>query len=162
YQRNITRGEFAHVMAALLEQAGISYDKYIKGLGVNPIANFADTKNDFLIEFVHSCGIINGMSDHEFDPSGILTREQAATMLVRTVSYLGSHVTVTAVSPFSDAKTFSDWATESIYKIAGIHDKNNGSAIMGGIAVGVFSPKTGYTVEQALIAAKRLLSAIIV
>ncbi|MDP4119390.1 MAG: hypothetical protein Q8873_09440, partial [Bacillota bacterium] len=47
YQRNITRGEFAHVMAALLEQAGISYDKYIKGLGVNPIANFADTKNDF-------------------------------------------------------------------------------------------------------------------
>lgn len=160
YKRNITRGEFAHVMAQLLIQCGVDYDGYVKSLGETPTFKFTDTDGDIDIEFVSSCGIINGMSETEFAPNGELTREQAAAMLSRTVAFLGTKPTIATVSTFNDEVEFSDWAKESIYTVAGLKDKVNNLAVMGGMGEGMFSPKTGYTVEQALIAAKRMLRAV--
>ena len=160
YNRNITRGEFARVMAEFLKQSGINYDKYVADFNANPAYKFTDTDNDMAIEFVSSCGIINGISETEFNPSGELTREQAAAMLARTVTYLGVPVMVENVAAFADEGEFSDWAKDSIYTIAGIRDKKNNLAVMGGVGNNMFSANTGYTVEQALMAAKRLLSAL--
>ncbi len=160
FKRNITRGEFAHVMAQLLIQCGADYDAYVKGLGENPTLKFADTNGDLEIEFVSHCGVINGMSETEFMPEGELTREQAAAMLKRTADFVGVSTGITAATPFVDEAEFSDWAKESIYTVATMHDKVNGLAVMGGMGEGMFSAKTGYTVEQALIATKRLLRAV--
>ncbi len=159
YQRNITRREFAHVMAEFLQRCGVSYDMYLEKVDKNAKTKFSDTDSDYVIEFVHSCGIINGISDTEFDPAGELTREQAAAMLSRTIDYLKVNLPSAEIQAFKDQAEFSDWATASIYRVAGIFDKNTGYAVMGGVGDGLFSPNTGYTVEQALIAAKRLLTA---
>ncbi len=160
YQRNISRGEFAHVMAQVLIQCGADYDKFVENLGSNPTLKFTDTNNDLEIEFVSSCGIINGMSETEFMPQGELTREQAAAMLARTLVYLKLNPTLEKPAAFSDEAQFSSWATDSIYTVAALRDKVNNLAVMGGMGEGIFSPKTGYTVEQALISAKRLLRAV--
>ena len=160
YKRNITRGEFAHVMAQLLIQCGADYDAYVKTLGENPNFKFTDTNGDTEIEFVSHCGVINGITETEVAPASELTREQAAAMLTRTVNYLGTKPTIESVTTFVDEAEFSDWAKDSIYSVAGLKDKVNGYAVMGGMGDGIFSPKTGYTVEQALIAAKRLLRAV--
>ena len=161
YKRNITRGEFAHIMAQVLVQCGVNYDAFVAELGDNPTFKFTDTNQDLEIEFVSHCGIINGITANEFSPDSVLTREQAATMLARTVTFLGTKPNIdTNIAPFVDEADFSDWSKSGIYTVAGLHDKVNGLAVMGGMGEGIFSPKTGYTVEQALIAAKRLLRAI--
>ena len=161
YKRNITRREFAHVMAQVLSQCGADYDAYVEKLGDNPTLKFADTNGDLEIEFVSSYGVINGMSETEFGPDLELTREQAAAMLARTITALGKTPTIeTNIAAFVDEAEFSDWSKASIYTVAGLRDKVNNFAVMGGMGEGVFSPKTGYTVEQALIAVKRFLRAV--
>ena len=120
YKRNITRGEFAHVMAQVLIQCGADYDAYVKGLGSNPTFKFSDTNGDLEIEFVSSCGVINGMSETEFAPQNELTREQAAAMLTRTVNFLGTKPIIESVTAFVDESEFSDWAKDSIYTVAGL------------------------------------------
>jgi hypothetical protein len=65
------------------------------------------------------------------------------------------------VTAFVDETLFSNWSKAEIYTVAGLTDKKTGSAVMGGIGGGYFSPKASYTVEQSLISAKRLLWAII-
>lgn len=160
FKRNITRSEFAHVMANFLEASGIGYDRYIESLGENPKTKFVDTNGDMYVEFVSNYGIINGVSENEFDPSGELTREQAATMLARTFAFLGSSITPETVVPFADDASFSDWAKAGIYTVAGLRDEKSGYAVMGGVGDGIFSADTGYTVEQSIIAAKRLFNAL--
>lgn len=160
YTRNISRGEFARIAAQVLIQCGADYDSFAKGLDGESAFKFTDTDGDLMIEFVSHCGVINGISETEFSPDGELTREQAAAMLSRIVTYLGTEPTVNTVSAFSDEAQFSDWARNSIYTVAGLYDKVNSLAVMGGTGEGIFSPNTGYTVEQALISAKRLLRAV--
>ena len=161
YTRAITRSEFAHVICALLEEYGVSYEDYLKKQGSDPELKFIDTNADMKIEFVSSCGIITGTSEQYFSPFDLLTREQAAVMLTRTFKYLKPKQAAKNVPAFVDETLFSSWAKSEIYTVAGLTDSKTGSAVMGGIGGGYFSPKTSYTVEQSLISAKRLLWAII-
>ncbi len=161
YTRGITRSEFAHVICALLEEYGVSFEEYLKKQGSDPKLKFMDTNGDMKIEFVSSCGIITGTSENYYSPFDLLTREQAAVMLTRTFKYLKPKQAVKNVPAFVDETLFSSWAKAEIYTVAGITDSKTGSAVMGGIGGGYFSPKASYTVEQSLISAKRLLWAII-
>ena len=162
YTRNITRGEFAHIMSVILVNSGIDYNAYVASLGENYTPKFTDTDNDLTIEFVSNYGVINGVGEGLFDPSGELTREQAATMLARILNVMElNYSNDSPVETFADEELFSDWATESIYTVAGIKDSSAGYAVMGGVGEGNFSPKTGYTVEQAMISAKRFVYAVI-
>ena len=162
YTRNITRGEFAHIMSVILVNSGIDYNAYVASLGENYTPKFTDTDNDLIIEFVSNYGVINGVGEGLFDPSGELTRELAATMLARLLNVMElNYSNDSPVETFADEELFSDWATESIYTVAGIKDSSAGYAVMGGVGEGNFSPKTGYTVEQAMISAKRFVYAVI-
>ncbi len=160
YTRSITRSEYAHVMCAFLNECGISYDEYEKKVGDDPEYKFVDTNGDLKIEFVSSVGIITGTSENYFSPYEPLTREQAAVMLCRAYKVLKSKATVNTVPAFVDESLFSSWAKNEIYVIAGLTDKQNGLSVMGGVGDNYFSPQTPYTVEQALIATKRMLRAI--
>ncbi len=155
FVRNITRGEFAHIIALVLSNYA-DYNKYADIIGEDYTFKFNDTKGDLKIEFVSYFGIINGIAEGVFDPDGELTREQAATMLARMLTVLSPDFKVNTVDIFADDALISDWAKESVYKIAGVKDTLAGYAVMGGVGAGLFSPRTGYTVEQALISVKRL------
>lgn len=159
FVRNITRGEFAHIIARVLSNF-LDYDKYVDDLGNDYSLKFSDTDGDLEIEFVSNCGIINGIAEGVFDPEGVLTREQAATMLGRMLNVLKPDYEVNSVDVFADDAFISDWARESVYKIAGVKDTFAGYAVMGGVGEGNFSPKTGYTAEQAVISVKRLFYAV--
>ncbi len=159
FVRNITRGEFAHIIALVLSNF-LDYNKYVDNIDKNYSFKFNDTDGDLEIEFVSNCGIINGIAESVFDPKGVLTREQAATMLARLLNLLSPNFEVNSVDVFADDVLISDWAKESVYKIAGVKDNAAGYAVMGGVGDGNFSPKTGYTAEQAVISVKRLFYAV--
>ena len=160
FVRNITRGEFAHIIARVLSNF-IDYNKYVDSLGDDYSFKFNDTDGDLQIEFVGNYGIINGIGEGIFDSEGVLTREQAATMLARMLTVLKPDYEVNSVDIFADDELISDWAKESVYKIAGVKDTLAGYAVMGGVGEGNFSPKTGYTAEQAVISVKRLFYAVV-
>ena len=60
-------------------------------------------------------GVVKGVSDKNFDPDGLITREQLATMLYRFAGGLELPVDSTAsLSSFADSSKVSDWATSPL------------------------------------------------
>lgn len=60
-------------------------------------------------------GIVTGVGEGRFDPDGLLTREQIATMLCRYIQFTGGDVSARAdLSAFTDAAQVSGWATDAL------------------------------------------------
>ena len=137
YKRNITRCEFAHVMTQLLIQCGADYDAYVAGLGDNPTFKFTDTNGDLEIEFVSHLGIINGMSETEFAPDAVCTREQIVTFLYRAAISLGKDVSVgedTNILSYDDAFDIGEWAIPAVQWACG-------AGVMNGTSESTLSPQ---------------------
>ena len=67
------------------------------------------------VAWAKEAGVVQGVSDKEFNPNGLITREQLATMLFRFSSSAPVSVPERAdLSPFADSGKVSDWATEPL------------------------------------------------
>lgn len=116
---SMTRAEFAAIV--------------VRGLGYNAedaensiTGRFDDVqRSDWFAGYVglaEQCGIINGISETEFSPNGIITREQAAVMVSRAMMVGGiGNIEVGGeseirdiLSQFGDYTSVSDWARESL------------------------------------------------
>ena len=161
----ITRAEFAAVSVKAYEA--------LSGVAAIPAVNnpFNDTKDTEVLK-AYNLGITSGTSAKTFDPSTLLNREQAATMLARVfkkVSLKGwtletdgdFKLEYTKPAAFADDKDISVWAKDSVYFMAA-------NGIITGTGKNMFSPKAvtpeqqakGYaqaTREQALIIAVRMV-----
>ena len=106
--KNMTRAEFATIT--------------VKALGLTPKANnsFTDVKtSDWFAPYVgtaNTYGIVNGVGDNKFNPSGTITRQEAATMVARAAKLCGMNTDYTAaaardiLSQFGDYTKTADWA----------------------------------------------------
>ena len=109
---------------------------------------FTDTDNE-KVAALYSLGIINGKSEKSFAPNDTLTREEAATILSRTIdkTWAEKYVPNKEVT-FFDYWDISDWSEESIVEmynlgiINGMEVKENGSVVI--------APKSKLTAEQAI------------
>ena len=60
-------------------------------------------------------GIVDGVENNHFDPTGSLTREQMATVLYRYAQYKGADVSASGdISGFVDSANVSDWAVDAV------------------------------------------------
>ncbi len=120
----MTRAEFATIIARGL------------GLPSKEKASFNDVKtSDWFYEYINTAyyyGIVNGVSETEFDANGTITRQEAAVMIARASKLCGLDTSITKddtkdiLALFTDYTTLADWATESVavclkYKI--LNDK---------------------------------------
>lgn len=68
----------------------------------------------------HAYGIINGISEREFNPLGIITGQEAAVMVARAAKLSGMDITMSQgeirdmLAQFGDYITVSPWAQESV------------------------------------------------
>ncbi len=111
--RPITRAEFAAVAVKLYE----AMSGEMAQAGNNP---FADT-NDPEVLKAYALGITKGTSETAFEPDLLISREQVATMLTRTVM-AGRNISILnqgAPITFADSEMISDWARESVQFMAG-------------------------------------------
>lgn len=145
YTTNITRQEMCNLLIQLLRQTDTSIPS-----GSNPFTDISDPD----VTAAAALGIVNGVSANTFNPTGSITREQAATMLARFADLAGLKPTVHG--PFEDEAEFSPWALEGIRKISAITDAVTGGPVMGGTSTRKFSPKGTFTREQAIATALRL------
>lgn len=116
--------------------------------------NFRDlnTENVFdmqIIGVAYNLGIINGISETEFNPDGDITRQEAAAMLMRVYKNYAACQNADTEYLFNDDAEISDWAKEDVYSI-------NSLGVMQGVGEDIFAPLEGYTVEQAIATFLRL------
>jgi len=110
--KTMTRAEYATIV--------------VKALGLTPKANgkFADVESKAwyaaYIGTANSYSIVNGVSDTEFDPSGTITRQEAAVMTVRAAKLCGldTGMSETQIARtmwgYTDFGKAASWAKEAL------------------------------------------------
>ena len=142
YKENITREEFCELIYNLIV---LTSDEI-----TTPITDsFTDTKNDKIL-MLNGLGIINGKSATEFAPNDYLTREEAATIIVRMVNKVFPMAVTEMWFEYDDINEVSEWASDSIQTISNL-------GFMRGIGNNNFAPKATYTTEQAIVTLVRVL-----
>ena len=161
YMRNfkdpIKREEFCMLAIRMLEAAENKPVAEIlaeRSKTINYYA-FTDT-NDLYILSANALGIVNGRGGGIFDPGGNITREEAATMLMRLGALENMSLNMHPLS-FKDASTFNTWSADAILYVSGCMD-SRGNRVMNGYTDGGFHPKDTYSREQAFMTIFRLFA----
>jgi exopolysaccharide biosynthesis protein len=132
YQAPINRANFCKLIVALYEA---------KVAAITDKSTFADT-DDEAVGKAAFVGLVNGVGENRFNPGGLLTREQAATILTNYLKTTG--VQLPAYPPtFRDSSNVSSWAKAAVgvMQSSGIMQGSNDK----------FDPKGLYTLEQSVI-----------
>jgi len=142
FARSITREEFCELAVKLYEN--------ISGKTATPAptSTFSDTQNPEILK-AYQLGIITGTGNGKFAPLNSVTRQEIATMLLRTVKAAIPQLDTTITSPefFVDASEIDSWAIE------GVNYFSAKEIIKG--ANGAFMPKANCTCEAAIALIKR-------
>ena len=159
--KNITREEFCAVIYKLLEMRDMAPEK-IK-------AGFTDTEDE-RVGALYSVAIAQGYDEKTFGAADFLTREQAATVICRTMDYMGIEDNEQMTGSFRDSALISPWAAEAVERVGrnGIM-KGYGEAAVNRyssykeenhnrftLEKSDFGPQDNYTCEQSAITAYRI------
>lgn len=117
YTKNITREEMAILICNFITVAGnyASMDEYMNATGtVYLYGSFRDCINrDEGIDCLYALGIINGVDGENFNPDGLVTRQEAAAFMARTAK-LFMYVGTTSKVKTSDWGQVGSWAVNDI------------------------------------------------
>ena len=151
FTQDINRMDFAKVLVKTYE---VISQKSVQEEQISPFEDCTDAD----ILKAYTLGFINGVDENHFSPKSFLTREQAATMLMRTYKKASDeNWSIENDTPlefekgedFADDADISDWAKESVYFMSA-------KELVKGVGENRFAPKNHISVEQAVIAALRL------
>ncbi len=142
YTTPINREDFCELIFSLimLTYGGITTD--------DSESKFIDTDNH-KVKVLNKVGIINGKSETEFAPKDFLTREEAATIIVRMINKFIPMEATEMYFEYNDIDQVSDWASSSIQIISNL-------GFMIGIGNNNFAPKDIYTAEQSIVTLLRI------
>ena len=149
YTDVITRKEFCRIAVEWAEYVtGKSIDALLSEQGKSRDQDvFTDTSDPYVLA-AFALDITNGVGNNLFNPSGHLTREQAAVMIMNTCRAIGVNVGADvrnfAMPGFSDMENAASWAVDGINFVR-VYD------IMQGTGGSNFSPTASYTREQGII-----------
>jgi len=141
YTTPITRAEFCELATLLYEE--------ISGKEITDRMSFNDTDNES-VEKMGALGIVNGVDLEAglFSPDAPLTREAAATILIRLATKLG-YEAPDAAPTFADNNAISSWAKTQV-------GQAQAAGIMNGKDGNRFAPKESYTREQSILTIMRI------
>jgi len=167
YQKPITRAEFAKISVMFVARHfDMDVDEVVEWYLSEHVSNgnpltfkedsFTDIENskyEYYIQCANSMSIVYGRGDGTFDPDGLITREEAATMLLRVYFRYGSGVKLgpksEGVDAFYDVKEISSWADSAVRYMYQWD-------VMKGVSETHYAPKSNYTKEQSYITFLRL------
>ena len=147
YPHAIKRKDFCDLIYNLIE---VSTDKTFD---VQSESTFEDTDNPKVLA-LYSLGIINGKSETRFAPSDYLTRQEAATIIVRMIDKCMPMVATEKWFAYSDMEEIAPWASNAVQRISNL-------GFMKGVGENRFAPQEHYTVEQAVVTLVRVYDALV-
>ena len=144
----ITREEFAAVAVKYYE-ALTGETALLDSSKENPFTDVSAAQEDILIAY--QLGVVNGMSTTTFAPNGILTREQAVTMLGRVAELVATGAIADGSAlekgakqvTFTDAGAMGGWAKNYVEYFVS-------HGVIDGMGDGTFAPQNNMTREQAM------------
>ncbi|WP_281884828.1 S-layer homology domain-containing protein [Paenibacillus sp. YYML68] len=118
-------------------------------------ASFSDVSKEqwfaSTVSTASQVGLINGYEDGSFRPDRLVTREEAAVMMMRAASFAGGKVTADPASiTFADAGSISSWAKSDV--AAAVQAK-----LVNGMTSDTFVPGQTATRAEAAAMLKRML-----
>ena len=167
YQENITRAEFAKIAVIFVARHfDMEVDEVVEWFLANKTENgqpisfkqgiFTDidhSEHKYYIECANTMRIVNGREDGIFDPDACITREEAATMLLRVYFCYGGGVKIgpksEGVDAFADKNEISPWADSAVRYMYQWD-------VMKGVSAKQYAPKMYYTKEQCYVTFVRL------
>ena len=153
YTKPCTRQKFCQLVAAVAQKrTGKTVQQLVVYRGGTD-SSFMDT-DDADILACAALGIVNGVGNGRFAPDAHITREQAATMLVRAAGILDIHAN-REHTPFNDADRISTWAKAAVAEVSAMQTED-GAMVMQGVGSNRFAPSGIYTREQSIMTAYRL------
>lgn len=133
-----------------LTQNGDVFEGNKNGINFNePFEKTDDFAYYNSVKLAYNFGVVNGISDTEFNPTGDITRQEAAAMLMRVYKNYAEYEKADSDFAFADDADIADWAREDVYGI-------NSLGVMQGVGGDRFAPLDNYTVEQAIATFLRL------
>lgn len=168
YKTPITRAEFAKISVVFVAyHFGMEVDEavewylseHIDSAGnkltfrENTFTDIANTEYEYYIKCANSMQIVNGRGDGAFDPYAPITREEAATMLLRVYFCYGGGVKLgpksEGVDAFCDVNEISSWADSAVRYMYQWD-------VMKGVSDANYAPQMHYTKEQCYVTFLRL------
>lgn len=159
YQNNITREEFSSLVVQAIETV---LGKDIKTVVLEQTGKrlsawqqeypFIDSTGYDVIA-AYALGIVNGRGDGIFDPYALISRQEAAALLMRSAKVLGMDTSNAADAGFADSGDVGVWFTDAVNFVCRI-------GVMNGTGNNTFMPLGAYTREQSYITIYRLFQAV--
>ena len=150
YKAFTTRERFCEVINGMIQLQGFV-------ISVKPSElleyGFDDCKNPAVV-YLHNLGIVFGKGNGIFDPDGLLTRQEAATILYRLMQqYNLKNETTNPKTAFGDSDQIAGWALEGVKAVYA-------SGIMNGDGTN-FMPKQKFSHQQAIATIMRVYNGIV-
>jgi len=139
YRNTTTRAEFTALAVLFYE--------YVTGAPITGRQQFSDT-NDINVEKAAYARIVSGVGNNRFNPNGLLTRQEAATILARMGRLLGKPLPQQEPT-FADSDLIAPFARVAVGQM-------QATRIMTGSG-GRFDPRGSYTREQSIATIIRML-----
>lgn len=141
----ITRGEFSQILAYSLHmiESNVPNNTSFKDL-----VGHESMKS---VEYLKSRGIINGKTFATFEPDSSLTRQQAASILSRTMDEIGLKKEFTNKFNYKDSKKISEYAKKDV-------EKTTRAGLFQGDESGNFNPNSVLTRGQAAVVIWNLIN----
>ena len=111
--------------------------------------SFTDDGGDVNIQKLYGLGIVSGIGNNKFDPTGQYTRAEAAAMTVKVVEKLLGQPLPESAPTFSDNAKTEAWALPHIGKV-------QKAGLMSGVGNNNFDPNAKYTRQEAITLNKKL------
>lgn len=161
YSRAIQRYEFCEMIVDFIEgKTGKTIDQFLQSKGVTIDKSvFNDVYDADYVYQVNALGIVGGYGGGKFKPYNSITRQEAATMLMRLAKVMGMENPNSAAITFAESASLQQWAKDGINFISACVDKKTGKPVMGGTGNNKFSPLGTYTREQTYMSMVRLFNA---
>ena len=156
YSEDITRAEFCSLVVNMLECArGKSIDVILRQSGVSIQEGVFSDTDDYAILAANALGIVNGYGG-KFNPDGKITRQEAATMLVRTCFGTDESVVPVPNPGYADTSSIASWALDSVFMVSTMIDPTTDTPVMQGVGKNLFDPEGSYTRQQAYLTILRV------
>jgi hypothetical protein len=127
------------------------FEEPLKSDTTRLFSDVARTKKDYeYLVAAFNKGVINGVSSTRFDPEGGLTREQAATILIRALGLEGRVQDNQTLTKYKDQAKISSYAKASVSEATRI-------GLLQGHANGTFSPQGKLTRAESAVVLTRFL-----
>jgi len=146
----ITRAKFVQQAVNMI---AVLQNKEFSDLKPKNDSPFKDIPNsETSIIWAYENKIIDGTGNGKFSPDDLITREQAAKLLLNVYEYLGGEIPMQVTSKFfKDEGQIANWAK-------GFVDQSVALNLMNGVSADRFDPKGRYTHEQTIVTLVRIFT----